>query len=181
MLAFSYKIFYTDNMSEVVLIDLNDHEIGTCEKMKAHQQALLHRAFSVFIYHDHKMCIQKRALNKYHCPGLWTNTCCSHPKMNESYHDAAKRRLFEECGIICEVEEIFHFTYFASFPNGLCEYERDHVFVADYNGKMIIDPEEIEEIKWIDFSDLLEDVRIHPKEYTPWFITALDKVIERIK
>lgn len=174
------EITYTNNMNQVILVNQFDQQMGTCEKIKAHEEALLHRAFSVFIYHDHFMCIQKRAAHKYHCPSLWTNTCCSHPMPKETTLDAANRRLFEECGIHADIEEIFHFTYFAQFSNGLCEYEVDHVFIGKSNEKIISDPEEIEETKWIDFDELLEDVQKNPKKYTPWFIIALPKVIERI-
>lgn len=168
-------------MEKLILVNEQDEMIGTCEKMKAHEEALLHRAFSVFIYHDQKMCIQKRASGKYHCPNLWTNTCCSHPYENETTKQAAMRRLKEECGITAELEEIFVFQYFASFDNGLTENEIDHVFIGQIDNEEIpFDPEEIEEIKWIGFDELLEDVKQHPDIYTPWFKIALPQVLERI-
>ena len=162
-------------MEKVVLVDFNDQEIGVEEKMKAHEKGLLHRAFSVFLFHDHKVLLQKRASGKYHCGGLWTNTCCSHPRIDESVKDAAIRRLKEELGIcVSDLNEITSFVYYASFPNGLTEYEVDHVLVGEYKGDYLMNLEEVEEMRWVELDELKEEVRLNPSKYTPWFILALN-------
>ena len=110
----------------VILVDKNDNQIGLMPKMEAHSKGLLHRAFSVFILNGkNELMLQKRAVNKYHSPGLWTNTCCSHPNEGESILSAGRRRLKEEMGIYTELNEVFHFIYKAPFDNGLIEYELD--------------------------------------------------------
>ena len=125
-------------MEEVVLVDEQDKPVGVMEKMQAHREGKLHRAFSVFIFNDKgEMLLQQRAFNKYHSAGLWTNACCSHPKPNETTETAAARRLNEELGFKTSLEKLFDFTYKASFENGLTEYEFDHVFSGIYNGEII--------------------------------------------
>ena len=115
----------------VVLVNESDDEIGFMEKMEAHEKAILHRAFSVFLFNSrNEFLLQRRALEKYHSPGLWTNSCCSHPRRNESAIDAAKRRLMEEIGMQCDIREIFSFLYKADVGQGLTEHEFDHVFVG---------------------------------------------------
>lgn len=168
-------------MEKVVLIDFNDTVIGEMEKQQAHVEGKLHRAFSVFLYHDDKMLIHKRASSKYHCGGLWTNSCCSHPRINESYDEAVTRRLQEELGVTCDVEELFSFVYYYQFSNGLTEFELDHVYIGEYSGDVSFDEEEIEEVKWISFDDLKEDIRLHPTKYTPWFVVGLKRVLEKIQ
>lgn len=169
-------------MEKVILVDMNDNELGTEEKMKVHEKGMLHRAFSVFLYHGDCILLQKRASNKYHCGGLWTNTCCSHPRKGENVKEAAIRRLQEEMGIYSEnLNEISHFVYRYPFENGLVEFEYDHVLVGEYCGDYKAEPEEVDEIKWMDVNELLEDIKNNPNEYTPWFITALGKVVEYIR
>ena len=165
-------------MEKVVLVDYQDQMIGEMEKLEAHKQGKMHRAFSVFLYHDGKMLIHKRAKEKYHCGGLWTNSCCSHPRMNESYDEAVKRRLLEELGVTCLTKEIFSFMYYYQFPNGLTEYELDHVYIGEYTKEVVFDPEEIETVEWIPYEDLKKDVLENPSKYTPWFIIALPRVLE---
>lgn len=164
-------------MDNLILVDLNDLPIGTASKLEAHQKHYLHRAFSVFIVHDGKMLIQKRAANKYHTPGLWSNACCSHPRMNETLETAVHRRLVEELGIDADCLECFSFIYYAAFDNGIAEYEYDHVFLADTNQKIQLNPEEAEAIEWIPFDELAEDLCKNPQKYTPWFIIACPKVL----
>lgn len=169
----------TINMEKVVLVNLDDQVIGQEEKMIAHEKGLLHRAFSVFLFNDNQVLIHKRASTKYHCGGLWTNTCCSHPRLNEEIIDAAKRRLNEELGIVInELKEVNQFVYHYPFSNGLCEYEVDHIVIGEYNGDWILNPEEVDEIKWIDIQELKEDILKYPNKYTPWFITALNQAIQ---
>ena len=166
-------------MEKVVLVDMRDNEIGTEEKMAAHEKKLLHRAFSVFLYHENRILLQKRASTKYHCPGLWTNTCCSHPRQGEEVKAAAIRRLQEEMEIYTEdLEEIDSFIYCYPFSNGLTEFEYDHVLVGEYTGGFKAVPEEVDEIRWVEISELLEDIKNNPHIYTPWFITAIGKVVK---
>lgn len=166
---------------EIILVDLMDNEVGSCEKLMAHEQALLHRAFSVFLYHDQQMLIQKRADHKYHCGGLWTNSCCSHPNRMETTKEAVTRRLWEEIQVKCQTEEIFSFSYYYHFNNGLTEYEYDHVYIGEYEGECQMDFDEISEMKWISFDELLKDAQMFPERYTPWFLIALPKVIKEIQ
>ncbi len=165
------------NMNEIiVLVDENDNQIGTGEKMAVHRAGKLHRAFSVFVFNSKgEMLLQRRALTKYHSGGLWTNTCCSHPRPEEKTIDAAKRRLKEEMGFECELEEVDSFVYKTEFE-GLFEHEFDHVFVGKYEGEMGVDREEVEEYKWISLEDLYEDVKQNPQKYTSWFKIALERL-----
>jgi len=169
-------------MTDVILVDERDDEIGTMEKMEAHRQARLHRAFSVFIFNSkNEMLIHRRALDKYHCAGLWTNACCSHPAPGESTLDAATRRLKEEMGFNAELKEAFSFVYKAPFDNGLTEHEVDHCFVGFYNGSIKPDPKEVAEWKFVTTKDIADDVKKHPEKYTPWFRIALPRIIKYIK
>lgn len=169
-------------MEKVVLVDMRDRALGLEEKMAAHEKGLLHRAFSVFLFRGDEILLQKRASSKYHCGGLWTNTCCSHPRDGEEVKAAAVRRLNEEMGIQTEdIEEIDSFVYCYPFDNGLTEFEFDHVLIGEYDGPYKINPEEVDEIKWVKINDLLDDMQKNPSAYTPWFIVALGKVVERIE
>jgi len=166
-------------MSEqVILVDKDDAAIGTCEKIKAHQEALLHRAFSIFIFRQNnnilELLIQKRATAKYHCPNLWTNTCCSHPKPNETILEAAKRRLQEEFGFTTALKEINKFHYTAACANGLTENEIDHVLIgfADHITAKP-NPAEISTYKWVPIYWLKQDLATNIGNYTPWFARAL--------
>jgi isopentenyl-diphosphate Delta-isomerase len=160
----------------IILVDKNDKAIGVEEKIKAHKKALLHRAFSVFIF-DFKgnMLLQLRAKDKYHCGGLWTNTCCSHPRIKETTISAAKRRLNEEMGIKCELMELFTFYYKTKFDNGLTENEIDHVFVGFYDKNPKINKKEADEYEWVSVRAIEKDIKKNPKKYTPWFKIALEK------
>jgi isopentenyl-diphosphate Delta-isomerase len=164
----------------VILVDEQDNETGRMEKMEAHEKALLHRAFSIFVFNDAgQMMLQRRALSKYHSPGLWTNTCCSHPRPGESLSAATQRRLAEEMGFRCPLEKAFSFIYKAAFDHGLTEHELDHVFTGTYNGDPAINPAEVAEWKWVSVSALLEDVKNRPEAYTVWFRIALREMEER--
>lgn len=172
------KIEKEREMDELILVNAEDEEIGYGEKAYVHEKGLLHRAFSVFIVNDGKMLIQKRNRNKYHSGGLWTNACCSHPRKGESLKEAVHRRLEEELGIDCDVEELFDFMYRTVFAENLYEYEFDHVFLADYSGSIELNREEASEIKWIDLQELKEDIVRRPEKYTSWFLIAVNKVIK---
>jgi len=166
----------------VILVDSLDNAIGELEKMEAHEKALLHRAFSVFVFNDNdELLLQQRALTKYHSPGLWTNTCCSHPRPGEATHTAANRRLLEEMGFDCEVEKIFDFIYKAELDKGLTEHEFDHVFVGRYNESPVINLDEVESWKWMDMDAIADDMQLHPEKYTIWFRIAFDRVFEYLK
>lgn len=162
----------------VILVDENDQEIGTAEKLAAHQQGLLHRAFSVFVFKNPEnphLLLQQRALGKYHSPGLWTNTCCSHPRQGESVIEAANRRLMEEIGITATLKPKGTFQYKAYFDNGLCEHELDHVLVGfvDTDIKLTPNPQEIHSTEWVDLTALKHRLVTHPEQFTPWFEKAL--------
>lgn len=161
-------------IEQVILVDEQDNEIGSMEKMEAHEKAVLHRAFSIFIFNDEgQMMLQQRALSKYHSPGLWTNTCCSHPRPGESLEEATQRRIVEEMGFQCEMKELFNFIYKAPFEDGLTEHELDHVFKGVYNDDPKINPEEVASWQWVEVDELLEDVKENPDDYTVWFKIAL--------
>ena len=159
-------------MTSIILVNEKDHEIGHKEKMQAHLDADLHRALSVQLYNSKgELLIHKRASSKYHCGGLWTNTCCSHPFPGELTIDAAMRRLNEELGYIkIELEEKFVFHYKANFENGITENEIDHVFIGftDLNPPKV-DQEEVEDYKWISIEELKKDIQNNPLKYTVWF------------
>lgn len=161
----------------VILVDENDNEIGVMEKLQAHQKGVLHRAFSVFIFNDkEELLLQQRALSKYHSAGLWTNTCCSHPRPNETIKDAANRRLFEEMGMCCDLKIKTNFIYKTPFDNGLTEHELDYVLVGYTNQNPLINMEEVEYYKWQSISDVKKDIVLNPDNYTSWFKIALEKV-----
>ena len=165
-------------MEFVVLVDEQDNPIGKMEKQQAHIEGLLHRAFSIFIFNsEKKLLLQKRASSKYHCGGLWTNSCCSHPRENENIQDAANRRLAEEMGMQCSLKPIFTFMYKAEFDNGLIEHELDHVFFGESDQNPKINPEEVETYRYIAMENLQQEVKEFPENFTPWFIIALDRVL----
>ena len=160
-------------LQEVILVNEQDEPIGVMEKIAAHEQALLHRAFSVFIFNNKgQMLLQQRALNKYHSPGLWTNACCSHPNPGESTESAASRRLQEELGFSTPIKKAFHFTYKAPFDNGLTEFEFDHVFIGSYDGDFDVNPEEVAAYKFTDVDLIEEDIKNNSASYTAWFLIA---------
>ncbi len=166
-------------MADVILVDLDDRPIGTMEKMEAHKRGLLHRAFSVFLFRGDEVLLQKRALSKYHCGGLWSNTCCSHPEPGEDVKEAAGRRLREELEIPPDAEqapdlqEAEDFVYRQAFANGLTEFEYDHILIGEYDGSWVKNPSEVEEVRWIGLPELKADILADPAAYTPWFLTAL--------
>ena len=144
---------------KVVLITPQDEIVGLMGKMEAHQNGILHRAFSVFLFSkDGKMLLQKRSSNKYHSPNQWTNACCSHPRSGETYLEAAHRRLREELGIECLLTEKFHFIYKADVGDGLWEHELDRVFVGTYEGEFNLNPDEVSEVRYISFEDLEKEM-----------------------
>lgn len=169
-------------MEEVVLVDELDQVIGTSEKLEAHKTGQLHRAFSVFIFnHKGEMLLQKRALDKYHSGGLWTNACCSHPRPNEETIHAATRRLQEELAMSTDLQFLFTFQYKAGFENGLIEHELDHVFVGTTDILPGLNPAEAMDYKYVSTDELLRDVQSQPDHYTYWFKEIVEKVISKYK
>lgn len=161
----------------VILVDAFDNQIGTAEKMYAHEQGMLHRAFSIFVFNkNNELLIQQRALDKYHSAGLWTNTCCSHPRPGESLMDAAHRRLREEMGFDCPLVEKFSFTYKAKVENGLTEHEIDHVFVGFYDQDPIANPQEVHAWKYVSLQSIEHDLITIPQHYSTWFRLCFNQV-----
>lgn len=167
--------------NNVILVDENDTPIGVEEKLVAHQKGLLHRAFSVFVFNEKgELLIQKRAKAKYHSGGLWTNTVCSHQSPGEETETAAHRRMKEEMGFDCSVREVGSLLYKTDFDNGLTEHEFDHILIGEYNGEIDqVNPEEVEDWKWIAPTELLADMKNNPDTYTYWFKLAIEDVLKK--
>ncbi|WP_053991774.1 isopentenyl-diphosphate Delta-isomerase [Mangrovimonas sp. TPBH4] len=166
---------------QVILVNENDEQIGTMAKMEAHEKALLHRAFSVFVFNENnELMVQQRALHKYHSPGLWTNTCCSHQRVGETNIQAGKRRLKEEMGFVTDLEDTISFIYKAPFDNGLTEHEYDHILVGHFNGEPQINPDEVAAWKWMGLEEVKADMLVHPEQYTAWFKIIFEKFYEHI-
>lgn len=171
------------NMQElVILVDENDNEKGTMEKLEAHEKAILHRAISVFICNSKgEWLLQRRATNKYHSNGLWTNACCSHPYPGETNLEAAHRRLMEEMGLETSLLELFHFTYKAELDNELTEHELDHVFLGITDNDPVINTEEVKEWKRISYKQLLEETDKMPEQFTVWFRMIFKRINQYIR
>ncbi|MBN1337705.1 MAG: isopentenyl-diphosphate Delta-isomerase [Bacteroidales bacterium] len=166
----------------VILVDRQDQPVGIMEKMEAHKRAELHRAFSVFVVNSKgELMLQRRAMTKYHSPGLWTNTCCSHPRQGESVEDAAHRRLEEEMGFDCSLAKVFDFIYKADVGQGLYEHEFDHVLTGIYDDEPLINTHEVMEWKWMGINELKEDIQKYPGHYTVWFRIAFDRFVHHLK
>ncbi|WP_373056947.1 isopentenyl-diphosphate Delta-isomerase [Zunongwangia sp. H14] len=167
---------------KVILVNEADEQIGLMEKIEAHEKALLHRAFSVFVFNTkNELMIQQRALTKYHSPGLWTNTCCSHQREGETNVEAGKRRLQEEMGFSTELKDTISFIYKAPFDNGLTEHEYDHILVGKFEGEPNLNPDEVADWKWIPLEDVEEDMKQNPHIYTEWFKIIFNKYYSHIK
>jgi isopentenyl-diphosphate delta-isomerase len=164
-------------MEEVILVDEMDNATGSMEKMEAHEKGVLHRAFSIFIFNTKgEMLLQRRALNKYHSGGLWTNACCSHPRPGEETMLAAKRRLMEEMGLHVELQAKTSFVYKAHFSNSLTEHEFDHVLIGYTDENPRINPAEVESYQWITINKIKEQISTDPDAYTAWFKIAMEKL-----
>ena len=170
-------------MKEIIIcVDKNDNEVGHIEKMDAHIKGLLHRALSIFIFNEkNEPLLQKRYSGKYHSPGLWTNTCCTHPNKDESTDDAAIRRLQEEMGFSCDLKEVFSFMYYIKFDNDLIEHEFDHVYFGRYSNEISINPLEVEDYKWISLDNIKVDLKTNPDNYTFWFKYIIENHIKEIE
>jgi len=174
-------IQFMTQTEQVILVDQNDAPLGTMEKMEAHEKGVLHRAFSVFIFNEkNELMLQQRAWHKYHSPGLWTNTCCSHQRMGEDSVSAGRRRLREEMGFEVPLEFKVSFIYKAPFDNGLTEHELDHVLVGHFEGEPKINSEEVASWKWMPMDELIQDMAENPDQYTVWFKIIFDKYCENL-
>jgi isopentenyl-diphosphate delta-isomerase len=166
---------------QVILVDQNDAPLGTMEKMEAHEKGVLHRAFSVFVFNEkNELMLQQRAWHKYHSPGLWTNTCCSHQRMGEDSVSAGRRRLREEMGFEVPLEFKVSFIYKAPFVNGLTEHELDHVLVGHFEGAPKVNSDEVASWKWMPMDELIQDMAENPDQYTVWFKIIFDKYCENL-
>ncbi len=165
----------------VILVNEKDEQIGLMPKMEAHEKALLHRAFSVFVFNEkNELMLQQRAAHKYHSPLLWANTCCSHQRDGETNIAAGKRRLQEEMGFETALENTVSFIYKAPFDNGLTEHEFDHVMIGNYEEAPTINPDEVAAWKWMPLEDVKKDILERPEIYTEWFKIIFDKFYEHI-
>lgn len=166
---------------QVILVNENDEKIGLMPKQEAHEKGVLHRAFSVFVFNEkNELMLQQRALHKYHSPGLWTNTCCSHQRDRETSLEAGKRRLFEEMGFSTDLKETTSFIYKAPFDNGLTEHELDHILIGNFEGIPTINKEEVASWKWMDLEDVKKDIQNNPEIYTAWFKIIFDKFYQHL-
>ncbi|WP_410005919.1 isopentenyl-diphosphate Delta-isomerase [Aequorivita nionensis] len=166
---------------KVILVNEKDEQLGLMPKQEAHEKGVLHRAFSIFIFNDkNELMLQQRALHKYHSPGLWTNTCCSHQRDGESSLEAGKRRLFEEMGFVTDLKETTSFIYKAPFDNGLTEHELDHILLGNFEGTPNINPEEVAAWKWMDLEEVRKDIQDNPEIYTAWFKIIFDKFYQHL-
>lgn len=165
-------------MEKVLLVDEHDNVLGTMDKMEAHRQGVLHRAFSILLFNSKgEMLIQKRARDKYHSGGLWTNTCCSHPQPDESMAEATRRRLKHEMGIDIPTHFAYKFIYRVPLDKDLTEHEYDHVFTGTFDGVPVVNPEEVEDWKFVNVQALKKDVEANPAHYTHWFRLILNHAV----
>ena len=170
-------------MSEeiLILVDKNDKKIGEMEKHKAHREARLHRAFSVFLFNSNgELLLQQRAASKYHSPSLWGNSCDGHPRVNETIIQAGKRRLKEEMGIACRLRKEFGFIYKVKLDNDMNEHEFDYVLIGKFNGAPKLNPEEASDWKWVSINELKKQVKQNPKKFTEWFKIVLKKYLKEL-
>ena len=166
----------------VILVDKNDTQIGLMSKLDAHKKGILHRAFSVFVLNNNnEIMLQKRAYNKYHSGGLWTNTCCSHQREGENSIVAGKRRLLEEMGFETELKIITSFIYKVEFENGLTEHELDYLLIGKYLKSPVINKQEVADWKWMKVELISDDIKLNPNNYTSWFKIIFDEFQNKIK
>jgi isopentenyl-diphosphate Delta-isomerase len=163
----------------VILVDESDNAIGSAEKLQAHRDGKLHRAFSIFVFNPAgELLLQKRSSKKYHSDGLWSNTCCSHPRPGVPMETEVRRRLRQEMGFECELQWVFRFDYRVELKNNLIEHEIDHVFIGRHDGNPVPNPDEVEDWKWMSLETLINDVNANPQNYSYWLTICLDQVLE---
>ena len=167
---------------KVILVDSKNNQIGLMPKMEAHIKGVLHRAFSIIIFNSKsEILLQKRASTKYHTPNLWSNTCCSHQRDGESNITAGRRRLIEEMGFVTELYEFDSFIYKVNFSSGLIEHEYDHIMLGLYDKDPLLNPQEVDDFRWISIDDLSSDIKNNPDIYTAWFKIIIDKFSKSLK
>lgn len=167
---------------QVVLVSEKDEILGVMDKMQAHENGILHRAFSVFLFNDKgEMLLQKRAADKYHSPNQWTNAVCSHPRMGETYMEAAQRRLKEELGIETPLTYRFNFLYKADVGQNLWEHELDHVFTGNFEGEFKLNEEEVSEVRYISIDELDKEMSANPENFTEWFKIILKEYKQHLE
>jgi isopentenyl-diphosphate delta-isomerase len=175
------KMFFDGQDELLILVDENDNQIGTQDKLSVHLEGILHRAFSVFIFNSkNELLLQQRSNIKYHSPGLWTNTCCSHPRPGESTLEACNRRLIEEMGMNTSLNFSFSFLYKFEFTNGLIEHEYDHVYIGKTDLKPKLNLNEVQDWKYISITNLEKDIDLNPDQYTPWLKICLPQLIQNL-
>ena len=169
--------------NEVVLVDIFDNPLGVCEKLKAHMEKKLHRAFSLFIYSGDCILLQQRAYGKYHSGGKWANSCCSHPTIDEEITACVVDRTREDLGIDIDTPtKLFDFIYYSEYDNGLTEYELDNVFVVKFDGRVDnFNHEEVNAVEWVNIDDLAKDLVNNPTKYSTWFLNCAPRVIQYLK
>ncbi len=168
-------------MANVILVNSKDYPIGTMEKLEAHQKGELHRAYSVFLFNNEKeLLLQKRANDKYHSSGLWSNTCCSHPEPDEHLTTSAQNRLVDEMGITTSLQSLFSFTYKTKFENGLIEHELDHVLIGKFNASPLPSPAEVSDWKYASLKEISNEIKLNPQQYTFWFKEIYKRVFKYI-
>jgi len=164
-------------VEHVILVDSENRQLGTMEKMEAHQKGLLHRAFSIFIFNSSgEMLVHQRAEEKYHCGGLWTNAVCSHPRPDETQSHALKRKMIQEMGFVTDVKKVFDFTYRAELSNGLVEHEYDEVFYGIYDGDLSPNPKEVQDYRYASILEIREQLKRNPDLFTPWFSHLFERI-----
>ncbi len=164
-------------IEQIILVDKKDNQVGVGEKLDVHIKGSLHRAFSVFIFNSKgEMMLQKRAVTKYHGGGLWTNTCCGHPRPGEDVVSAAMRRLKEEMGFSCYLQKMFDYVYKVKLDKGMTEHEFLHVYRGTFDGKPVLNSAEADGWKWVDVKELKNDIKTNPEIYTPWFKLSMEKL-----
>lgn len=167
---------------QLILVDRHDLAIGTEAKLRTHQLGLLHRAFSIYVLNSQsQMLLQRRAFGKYHSGGLWSNTCCGHPRPDEDTRAAAQRRLLEEMGFHCELRTLCHIVYKAEVGNGLIEHEYLHVYAGRYEGEVSLNAEEASGYAWVELEALRRELQQHPEKFTLWFRIVLPEVLGYFK
>jgi isopentenyl-diphosphate delta-isomerase len=168
----------TSTEERVVLVDEQDQPLGEMEKLEAHRQGVLHRAISVFVFNGSgELLLQRRAAHKYHSAGLWTNTCCSHPRPGESVAEAAERRLMEEMGMDCPLTAQFSFVYRAEFEDGLIEHELDHVLTGHSDAEPTMNPDEVAEWRYASIEAVRDEMAAFPERFTPWFRICFERAV----
>ena len=167
---------------DLILVDEQDNIVGYADKLRVHKDGLLHRAFSIFVINSkNELLIQKRATSKYHSGGLWANTCCSHPLKGEDPHRLIHNRLLFEMGFDCELSELFNFTYYAEVDNGMIEYELDRVYVGNFEGSPVPNPNEVADWQWMNIEQLKQELKDEPEKYVYWLREAFDEFYEKVR